>query len=118
MAQVCTYDRLIVVPLAGATLFDSGYNATSMVIATVSGAATSVSDGMVCDFSDDLPNYAHGAIMLTGSTAVTYVWEFVIGSDADSALGAFRASRASTGLLLTAATDLSGQDFTVGVIGG
>ena len=119
MATTCSYVRLAMGGLSQPTLATTSVNPSSWLLAKVTGPATSVSDGMTCDVSADLQTHCYAVAVMGRSnlTTVAYDWEGLPPASYTSSQVAFRVRRCSTGALLTAATDLSGQSFMALFIG-
>jgi len=91
----------------------TGVNTSGWLLAKVTMPATSLSDGNLCDVSTYLQTHCYGVAILGRTVGKNQVYDFEALPPASytSSQVKFRARRCSTGALLTAGTDLSGESF-------
>ena len=119
MAITCSIVRLAHSGAPQATAGTTSINHSGTLLAAVTLPATSVSDGNVCDVSDYLQTHCYGVRILgrTVGKTVAYDIEALPSATYTSSQVKFRVRRCSTGALLTAATDLSGETFIAEFVG-
>ena len=119
MATTCTFVRLALSGAAQPTTKTTSINPSAILLAAVTMPTTSLSDGMVCDVSGYLATHCYGAGILgrTVGMSVAYSFEALPSVTYTSSQVKFVAMRRSTGELLTASTDLSGETFIVEFVG-
>jgi hypothetical protein len=119
MAQTASFVRLDHGGFPQGTSQTTSVNTSGWLLAKVTLPATSVSDGMTCDVSTYLQTHCYGVHMLgrTVGKEVDYDIEALPSATYTSSQVKFRVRRCSTGALLTAATDLSGESFIAMFIG-
>lgn len=119
MATTCSVSRIAVSGLAQPTLKTTGANPAAALLAKVTLPATSVSDGMVCDVSTYLKTKCYGGRILgrAGTKAAKYAFDLIPSTSYTSSNMKIRVTKMTSGVLLSAANDLSGESLIVEFVG-
>lgn len=112
MAQTWAATRMNVEPIGPCVPTSASLNPTSRTLWSCTGPATSVSDGMLIAFTSDLASKILGGKIIArkrGAANVAYVHEVEVSTGFDEALVYIKSARRSTGVLLSAAVNLSSE---------
>lgn len=120
MATTWSYTRLSKSGMAQPTLKTTTVNPSAMVFVEATGPATSLSDGSaIASLASDLAAHCYGGAIIGRNVTsnIDFRHEIIFAGSNTTGSVLIKTIRPSTGALLTAATDLSGEKVRIVLYG-